>query len=121
MEDKLIAALKSMGMDVSDWVQVSERPGKEPFAKEAEYKANGYWGKIHLRNTGELYILVITKAVKNWKESVSKLGLKGKVVDAVGGILWLKESLETLNDDLQILSSFFEKNSTEGGSQSHSH
>ncbi|BBD71775.1 hypothetical protein HS1genome_0164 [Sulfodiicoccus acidiphilus] len=120
MEEAISSVLKSIGAEVSPWIPVSERPGKEPFAKEAEYKAKDYWGKIHLRNTGELYVLVVTKAVKNWKDSVGKLNLKGRVVDAVGGLLWLKENPELLKGDLEMISSFLARSNTAVGSQSHS-
>ena len=34
----MIQDLSSIGGELGPWREVSERPGKEPFAKEAEYK-----------------------------------------------------------------------------------
>lgn len=98
------AITKTGGTITKGWYAVSERPGKEPFAKEIEYKIGDiFWGKIHVRNEGDIYMLVISKDVFNWKDKIVQLKIKGEIEDAAGGLLWLRETLETLEDDLKYI------------------
>ncbi|MEM3195444.1 MAG: succinate dehydrogenase [Metallosphaera sp.] len=106
----MINDLSPIGGELSDWRDVSERPGKEPFAKEAEYKVNDiFWGKLHKRNTGELYVLIISKIPFNWKERVKDLKLKGEVVDAAGGIMWIRTEESNLLEDLASVRDYLVK------------
>ncbi|QKR00490.1 succinate dehydrogenase [Metallosphaera tengchongensis] len=106
----MIQDLKSISGDLGPWRDVSERPGKEAFAKEAEYKVQDlFWGKLHLRNTGDLYVLVISKIPFNWKERVKDLKIKGEVVDAAGGIMWIKTDESNLLNDLKEVKDLLEK------------
>lgn len=104
-EDIIYDSLQKNGATITkSWYPVSERPERPPFAKELEYKIdNLFWGKVHLRNDGELYILVISKDVFNWKDKISQLKLTGQVEDAAGGLLWIKEDVEKLDQDLKFL------------------
>ncbi|BCU67425.1 hypothetical protein HS7_08620 [Sulfolobales archaeon HS-7] len=98
----------SKGLSISQIIDVSERPGGKPFAKEAEYSYGDlFWGKIHQRVTGDIYLLIITKLIQNWKNKVQELKIKGEIVDAVGGLLWLKES-ESL-DDIDYMIEYIKK------------
>jgi succinate dehydrogenase/fumarate reductase subunit D len=108
MEEEIIRFMKNLLVEVGNWTYVSERPGKKPFAKEVEYNVNNiFWGKIHIRNTGEIYLLVINKDVFNWKEKINELKIKGKVVDAAGGILWIEEeSIENLKADFTYIQEY---------------
>ncbi|ABP94849.1 MULTISPECIES: hypothetical protein [Metallosphaera] len=106
----MIQDLSSIGGELGPWREVSERPGKEPFAKEAEYKVNDlFWGKFHLRNTGELYVLVISKIPFNWKERVKELHLNGEVVDAAGGIMWIATDEKHVESDLRTIKEYLVK------------
>ncbi|BCU68997.1 succinate dehydrogenase [Stygiolobus caldivivus] len=107
-EDAIFNVFTKLGAKVTKgWYPVSERPGKEPFAKELEYSFGNFWGKVHLRNDGDLYIHVISKDVFNWKDKVKDLKLKGEIVDAAGGLMWIKEEDEkSLEEDLKYLSSY---------------
>ncbi|AWR98849.1 hypothetical protein [Metallosphaera hakonensis] len=102
--------ISKIGGEMGAWREVSERPGKEPFAKEAEYKVQDlFWGKIHLRNTGELYVLVISKIPFNWKEKLKDLKLHGEVVDAAGGIMWIRTDEPHAIDDMSTIKDFLLK------------
>ncbi len=108
--DGIAQAISSVGGQLKGWKEVSERPGKAPFAKESEYEIpNLITGKVHLRNNGDLYVFVVSKDVFNWKNRVKDLKLKGDVVDAAGGMIWISETNEkNLLDDLKYLRSFLE-------------
>ncbi|MEM1627211.1 MAG: succinate dehydrogenase [Sulfolobaceae archaeon] len=108
MEDEIVKVLKDLGAEVGNWVSVSERPGRRPFGKEVEYKLGDlFWGKVHLRDTGEIYVLVINKDVFNWKDRTNELKVKGNVVDAAGGLLWLEEEkVDDLKIDLDFIKSY---------------
>jgi len=106
--EKISDIITSLGGKVKGWKDVSERPGATPFAKETEYEFPGIFsGKIHVRNTGDLYVFVISKDVFNWKNKIKELKIKGEVVDAAGGMMWLSEIDEnSLEDDLKYLKSY---------------
>ncbi|MEM0016313.1 MAG: succinate dehydrogenase [Saccharolobus sp.] len=110
MSEEIKKIIESEGGKIEDWISVSERPGKEPFAIEANYSINGYfWGKIHIRNEGDLYVLIISKDVFNWKQRIKDLKLSGEVVDAVGGLMWISEpSTQSLEKDFKYLKSYIE-------------
>ncbi|EHP70686.1 hypothetical protein MetMK1DRAFT_00011890 [Metallosphaera yellowstonensis MK1] len=102
--------LRELGIEVKEWREVYERPGRDPFAKEAEYRVSDvFWGKFHLRNDGDLYVLVISKIPFNWKERLKDMKLKGEVVDAAGGVMWIKEEEEWLEQDFKTLRDYLEK------------
>lgn len=107
-EDKIIDTLTKIGATVTKgWYPVSERPERPPFGKELEYKLDDlFFGKIHLRNEGDLYILIVSKDVFNWKDKTSQLKIKGEIEDAAGGLLWLKESLDSLEEDMKYIREF---------------
>ncbi len=108
MEERISSSIKSVGGEVGEWVQVSERPGREPFGREVEFRVgNLMWGKVHVRKEGDIYLLVISNKVFNWKDRVKDLKLKGEIVDAVGGMLWLKEGQE-LEEDLKWIKGYLE-------------
>ena len=89
---------------------VFERPGKNQFAKEIEYRVDDlFWGKIHIRNSGKIYMLVTSKIPFNWKPLVKDLKLKGTVVDSAGGFLWILEKEEYINDDVKFLKDYLNK------------
>ncbi|BBG25408.1 hypothetical protein [Sulfuracidifex tepidarius] len=108
--NEIAEVISSIGGQLKGWKEVSERPGKAPFAKESEYEIpNLITGKIHLRNNGDLYVFVVSKDVFNWKNRVKELKLKGEVVDAAGGMMWITENRkEDLLDDLKYLRNFLE-------------
>ena len=92
-----------------DWVDVSERPGKEPFAKELEYNCGSLWGKVHVRKEGDVYVLVISKDVFNWKDRLKELKLNSEIVDAAGGLMWIKlVEVNELKSDLNFLKSYID-------------
>ncbi|BCS92832.1 succinate dehydrogenase [Metallosphaera javensis (ex Sakai et al. 2022)] len=106
----MIQDISKLGGEMGPWKDVSERPGKEPFAKEAEYKVDDlFWGKFHLRNTGELYVLVISKIPFNWKERVKDLKIYGEVVDAAGGIMWIATDEAHIESDLNAIKEYLMK------------
>ncbi|BFH73565.1 hypothetical protein SJAV_15090 [Sulfurisphaera javensis] len=107
-EDRISDILTKIGATITKgWYTVSERPEKPPFGKELEYKVGElFWGKVHLRNEGDLYILVISKDVFNWKDKISQLKISGEVEDAAGGLLWIKENLDKLESDLKFIKEF---------------
>ncbi|QIW23363.1 succinate dehydrogenase [Sulfolobus sp. S-194] len=107
-EDKIIDTLTKIGAIVTrGWYTVSERPERPPFGKELEYKVEElFWGKIHLRNEGDLYVLVMSKDIFNWKDKISQLKVKGEIEDAAGGLLWLKENLDNLEEDMKYLKEY---------------
>jgi len=107
-EDKIQDAITKVGGTITKgWYSVSERPEKPPFAKEIEYKVGDtFWGKIHLRNEGDIYVLVISKDVFNWKDKVPQLKVNGEVEDAAGGLLWLRENSDTLEKDLKYIKDY---------------
>ncbi|EWG07850.1 MAG: succinate dehydrogenase subunit D [Candidatus Aramenus sulfurataquae] len=111
IEEEIVNALKSAGAEVGQWKEVSERPGRAPFAKELEYKVQDLmWGKVHLRLTGEIYVHVISKLPFNWKDRLKELKLSGEVVDAAGGLMWLQEQSPTdLLKDLEFLRDYLFK------------
>lgn len=108
IEDKISEVLTKIGGSITKgWYPVSERPEKPPFAKELEYKVDDiFWGKFHLRNEGDLYVLIISKDVFNWKDKTSQLKVKGEIEDAAGGLLWLKEDENTLEEDLKFIKEY---------------
>lgn len=86
---------------------MSERPGREPFAKEINYTCNSFWGKVHVRKEGEIYILIISKDVFNWKDRLKDLKLSSEVVDAAGGLIWIRVSrIDKLKPDIDFLRSY---------------
>ena len=92
-----------------DWTDVSERPGREPFAKELEYNCGSFWGKVHVRKEGDVYMLVISKDVFNWKNRVKELKLSSEIVDAAGGLMWIKLiEVGKLKSDLDFLKSYID-------------
>lgn len=107
-EEKIEEAIVKVGGTITKgWYPVSERPERPPFAKEIEYQVGDlFWGKVHLRNEGDIYILVISKDVFNWKDRISQLKVSGEVEDAAGGLLWLRESLETLENDFKYIKDY---------------
>ncbi|BDB98912.1 MAG: succinate dehydrogenase [Saccharolobus sp.] len=109
MSEEIRKVIESLGGRVEEWYNVSERPGREPFAKEANYSFDYFWGKIHLRNEGELYILIISRDVFNWKDRVKELKLNGEIIDAAGGLMWIQENgVESLKKDLEFLKNYLE-------------
>jgi len=108
IDEEIVKILRELGGEVGNWVAVSERPGRKPFAREVEYKFGDlFWGKVHVRNTGEIFVLIINKDVFNWKDRTNELSIKGKVVDAAGGILWLEEeNVENLKYDIKFIQSY---------------
>lgn len=107
-EEEIMNVFTKLGAKITKgWYPVSERPGRPPFGKEFEYSFDLFWGKVHLRNDGDLYVHVISKDVFNWKDRVKDLKLKGEIVDAAGGLMWIKENdLQSLEDDLKFLMTY---------------
>jgi len=107
-EDKIQDIITKIGGTITKgWYPVSERPERPPFAKEIEYQIEDlFWGKVHLRNEGDIYVLVISKDVFNWKDRISQLKLNGEIEDAAGGLMWLRESIDTLESDLQYIKDY---------------
>jgi len=107
-EEAIINVFTKLGGKITKgWYTVSERPDKPPFAKEFEYSFGNFWGKVHLRNEGDLYVYIITKDIFNWKDRVKDLKLRGEIVDAAGGLMWIKEENEkNLEEDLKYLQSY---------------
>lgn len=97
--------LSSLGLELSEFVEVRERPGRPYFAHESSYTYMDLaYGKVHIRKEGDIFIQVITKLVGNWKERVKDIRLKGTVSDAVGGILWVREkTLNDLEEDVRVI------------------
>ncbi|EZQ11148.1 succinate dehydrogenase [Candidatus Acidianus copahuensis] len=109
MEESIVKYLKKLGAELGEWKEVSERPGKAPFAKELEYKFEDVmWGKIHLRNDGEIFIHVISKIPFNWKDKVKELKIKGQIEDAAGGLLWLREEENNIEEDIKWIKEYLE-------------
>jgi succinate dehydrogenase/fumarate reductase subunit D len=112
METKKIEEiLKSEGAKFKDWYDVRETPERRPFAKELEYEVPGLFnGKVHLRNNGDFYIFIVSKDVFNWKAKVKELKLKGEVVDAAGGLMWIyEENYDWLRDDIKFLKDYIKQ------------
>ena len=107
-EDKIQDIITKVGGTITKgWYPVSERPERPPFAKEIEYQVGDlFWGKVHLRNEGDIYVLIISKDVFNWKDRTSQLKLNGEIEDAAGGLMWLRESIDTLESDLQYIKNY---------------
>ncbi|AAT43583.1 hypothetical protein [Picrophilus oshimae] len=102
--------MKIDGAELGEEKPVSERPGGKPFAREIDYRVGDlFWGKIHIRNSGKMYMLVTSKIPFNWKPLVKDLKLKGKVVDSAGGFLWVQEDEKYINDDVKFLKDYLEK------------
>ncbi|AAK42512.1 succinate dehydrogenase [Saccharolobus solfataricus] len=110
MSEEIKKVIQDIGGKPDEWVNVSERPGKEPFAKELNYSLEDYfWGKVHVRNEGDIYVLVISKDVFNWKERIKDLKLNGNVIDAAGGLMWIQEfNIQGLKRDFEFLKTFIE-------------
>ncbi|MDT7875212.1 MAG: succinate dehydrogenase [Sulfolobaceae archaeon] len=120
LEEEIQSIITKIGGKINKgWYSVSERPGRPPFAKELEYTVGDlYWGKVHLRNDGEIYVLVISKDVFNWKDRVKDLKVNGEIVDAAGGLMWLREEDEkNLESDLRYLIQYL--NSVRSSSSQH--
>ncbi|AAY80340.1 hypothetical protein [Sulfolobus acidocaldarius] len=120
VEENISNVITKIGGDVKrNWYPVSERPGKEPFAKEIEYTVGDlYSGKIHLRNEGDIYVFVVSKYVFNWKEKTKDLKIKGELIDAAGGLMWIKEENEkSLEEDMKFLRDYV--NSAKSSSSQH--
>ncbi|ARM75156.1 succinate dehydrogenase [Acidianus manzaensis] len=109
-EEEIVSQLKKLGATTGSWYEVSERPGKPPFAKELEYKLGDImWGKIHLRLDGDLYVHIISKIPFNWKDRVKDLKIKGNIEDSAGGLLWIKTTKEDLYNDLSFIKDYLQK------------
>ncbi|WP_338603631.1 succinate dehydrogenase [Sulfolobus tengchongensis] len=110
MSEEIKKIIQDIGGKADEWIKVSERPGKSPFAKELNYSFGDYfWGKVHVRNEGEIYVLVISKDVFNWKERIKDLQLKGEIIDAAGGLMWIQENnSEGLKSDFEFIKNFVE-------------
>ncbi len=108
MKDEIKKVIESSGGKIDNWIPVSERPDKEPFANEANYSFNDlFWGKIHLRNDGDLYVLIISKIVFNWKDKRKDLKLNGEIIDAAGGLMWVREyNIDGLKRDMDYIKSY---------------
>jgi succinate dehydrogenase/fumarate reductase subunit D len=108
--DDIVKALIESGCKVTqDWYEVYERPGRPAFAKELLYSCNEFWGKVHVRKEGDVYIQVISKDVFNWKDRVAELRLSNHIEDAAGGLMWLHvTNQEKLKEDLQFLSKYIQ-------------
>jgi|ECHnycMinimDraft_1075156.scaffolds.fasta_scaffold00007_61 succinate dehydrogenase/fumarate reductase subunit D len=100
-EKDVLQAANKLGLSLGEWKKVSERPGKEPFGMEIDFSSDLISGKIHVRNSGEVYVLFISKDVFNWKNHLEKL--KGlKVIDAAGSFMWIEVSdAKELNNALE--------------------
>lgn len=106
--EEITKSLSSIA-SLSEWRYVYENPYKRPFAVESEFNMpNLLSGKVHVRlDNSDIYILVISRDVFNWKDKIKDLKIKGKVIDAAGGLMWLKESnVNELVGDLKYLSEF---------------
>ncbi len=104
--EKIENILKEVNADIKEWKYVSENPYRRPFAVETEYSiANKLSGKVHVRlDDSSIYVLVISKDVFNWKDRTKDLKLKGEIIDAAGGLMWIKENdAEALKEDIFYL------------------
>ncbi len=103
--EEIRKAFQALGCTTAqDWIDVSERPGRPAFAKELNYNCNDIWGKVHVRREGDVYVLVISKDVFNWKDRVKDLSLNSEVVDAAGGLMWVYvKDVSKLRDDVSFL------------------
>lgn len=111
IENKIVDSLRKLGASVGNWYEVSERPGRPPFAKELEYKIGDLmWGKVHLRLDGDLYVHIISKIPFNWKDRINDISkIKGSIEDAAGGLLWIKTDVENLYNDINLIKEYLEK------------
>ncbi|KPV47277.1 MULTISPECIES: succinate dehydrogenase [Acidiplasma] len=96
------------GVEVTDVKGVSRKPGEKPFATEIFYKKGDLFnGKLHVRKSdGKMYLSIISKIPFNWKNLVGNMKFAGQVVDSAGGLLWLKETENTLNIDLEYIEKY---------------
>ncbi len=105
--------LKSLLKDVeiTDEKEVSRKPGEKPFATEIFYKIDDIFnGKLHVRKSNNaMYLSVISKIPFNWKSLVGNMKFAGKLIDSAGGILWLQETDNTINIDLQYIQKYLKE------------
>ncbi len=95
-------------VEVTDEKEVYGKLGEEPFATEIFYKIGDLFnGKLHVRKSNNaMYLSVISKIPFNWKALVGNMKFAGKLIDSAGGILWLQETDNTLNIDIQYIQKY---------------
>lgn len=95
-------------LEITDEKEVSPRPDADPFATEIYYKKDDlFYGKLHVRKLNNaMYLSVISKIPFNWKALVGNMKFAGIVVDSAGGLLWLKETENTMDKDLAYISQY---------------